>query len=171
MKGCYVYFTDQETAEYFKSRIAGGVRKSKVIAQTPAVIEKPVENVLPFERVSRKQAKPYVNAVPLVDLKFAAGAFSSAQFKDQDHDEWAIIPSRFRPREGMFVAQIVGESMNRLYSNGSWCLFKVNPQGTRNGKVVVAQHRSIEDPDTGGAYTVKRTRAPRIFEQTELGRI
>ncbi len=55
----------------------------------------------------------------------------------------------------MFVAQVIGESMNRRIPNGSWCLFRANPQGTRAGKVVVAQHRSISDPDLGGAYTVK----------------
>ncbi len=27
--------------------------------------------------------------------------------------------------------------------------------GTREGKVVVAQHRSIDDPETGGRYTIK----------------
>jgi len=45
--------------------------------------------------------------------------------------------------------------MNRRIPSGSWCLFRVNPQGTRTGKVVVAQHRSIADPELGGSYTVK----------------
>ncbi|HYU32600.1 MAG TPA: type I restriction enzyme endonuclease domain-containing protein, partial [Thermoanaerobaculia bacterium] len=31
-----------------------------------------------------------------------------------------------------------------------------NPQGTRQGKVVLVQHREIQDTDTGGHYTVKR---------------
>jgi hypothetical protein len=31
----------------------------------------------------------------------------------------------------------------------------MKPVGTRQGKVVVAQHRSIHDPDLGGSYTVK----------------
>ena len=57
--------------------------------------------------------------------------------------------------EGMFIAQVVGESMNRRIPNGSWCLFRANPQGSRVGKVVVAEHRSIEDPESGGSYTVK----------------
>lgn len=45
--------------------------------------------------------------------------------------------------------------MNRKIPNGAWCLFKVEPVGTRNGKIVLAQHKSIDDPETGGAYTVK----------------
>lgn len=60
-----------------------------------------------------------------------------------------------RSQPGLFIAQVVGESMNRRIPNGSWCLFRANPAGTREGKVVVVQHRSIADPDTGGRYTVK----------------
>jgi uncharacterized protein len=60
-----------------------------------------------------------------------------------------------RPQTGLFVAQVVGESMNRRIPNGSWCLFRAKPAGTREGKVVVVQHRGIADPETGGRYTVK----------------
>jgi hypothetical protein len=35
-------------------------------------------------------------------------------------------------------------------------VFRAKPAGTRQGKVVLAQHRGPADPDTGGAYTVKR---------------
>ncbi len=31
----------------------------------------------------------------------------------------------------------------------------MEPKGTRQGKVVVAQHRSIDDPDMGGTFTIK----------------
>jgi hypothetical protein len=65
------------------------------------------------------------------------------------------IPEGVKPKSGMFIAQVVGESMNRKIANGSWCLFKAKPEGTRQGKVVVAQHRSVDDPETGGSYTVK----------------
>jgi hypothetical protein len=45
--------------------------------------------------------------------------------------------------------------MNKRIPNGSWCLLKSNPGGTRNGKIVLAQHHSIADPDHGGKYTIK----------------
>jgi hypothetical protein len=48
----------------------------------------------------------------------------------------------------MFVARVVGESMNRRIPNGAWCLFRVAGAGTRQGKVVLAQHREIEDAET-----------------------
>lgn len=44
--------------------------------------------------------------------------------------------------------------MNRRIPNGAWCLWRLNPAGSRHGKVVLAQHRDIDDPDLG-SYTVK----------------
>jgi hypothetical protein len=163
MKGCYVYFTDRETAEFFKARLASPRPKvSEVSPPEPVTV---IGSVLPFKRVERRKAKPYVNAVPILDLKFAAGAFSGTQFENPDHDAWAVIPKAFRPRKGLFVAQIVGESMNRRYPNGAWCLFEVNPKGTRNNRVVVAEHRNIHDPDTGGSYTVKVYQSTKEHQQ------
>ncbi|MFG6667144.1 hypothetical protein ACGK9R_08535 [Halomonas sp. HNIBRBA4712] len=45
--------------------------------------------------------------------------------------------------------------MIRRIPNGACCLFRANPGGTRQGKVVVVQHRAIEDPDHGGSFTIK----------------
>ena len=40
--------------------------------------------------------------------------------------------------------------------NGSYCVFRLDPGGTRNGKVVLVQSQHIDDPENGGKYTVKR---------------
>jgi uncharacterized protein len=45
--------------------------------------------------------------------------------------------------------------MNRRIPTGSWCLFKAKPEGTRQGKVVLVEHREVADAETGGHYTVK----------------
>lgn len=157
MKGCYVYCTDSETANYFRSRMGVPDVASPKVAAEDALQSTlaPKGQILPFKRVDPKRLKPFKNAVPLVDLKLAAGTFSDVQSFDVGTSDWIELPDIYRPQPGMFVAQVVGESMNRRISNGSWCLFRTNPQGTRSGKVVVAQHRSIDDPDLGGSYTVK----------------
>ena len=103
--------------------------------------------------------------MPLYDLKAAAGQFSderqvNALFQEKDGEnvpdiDWIELPDAFRPQRGLFVAQVIGESMNRRIPNGSWCLFRLKQAGTRQGKVVLVQHRDIADTDTGGHYTVK----------------
>lgn len=157
MKGCYIYCTDKEAADYFRLRMgAPTVAPVMAVAAKASLKTTSVDgNVFPFKRLERKHVKPFKNAVPLVDLKLAAGMFSDVRSFDMSTADWIELPDMYRPQPGMFVAQVVGESMNRRIPNGSWCLFRANPQGTRAGKVVVAQHRTIEDPELGGSYTVK----------------
>ena len=158
MKGCYVYFTDKETAEFFRSRLdESNIKRADASQSTkPGVATMELANVvLPFVRLERHAVKPYVNSVPMVDLKFAAGAFGDVQVIEGDETVWVTLPEVFRPQRGLFVAQVIGESMNRRIPNEAWCLFRIAPTGTRNGKVVVAQHRSIHDSDLGGSYTIK----------------
>ena len=56
----------------------------------------------------------------------------------------------------MFVTKVTGKSMEPLISDGSYCLFRTPVVGSRNNKIVLVQHNSITDPDTGGKYTVKK---------------
>src|SRR5262249_40310157 len=65
----------------------------------------------------------YVTCVPLVPLKAAAGAFSDPQHVEDDNWEWVAIDSKRRLRPGMFVAQVVGKSMEPVIPDGSYCLF------------------------------------------------
>ena len=56
----------------------------------------------------------------------------------------------------MFVAQVVGKSMEPAIPDGSYCLFRAPVEGTRQGKTVLVQLRDATDPETGQRYTVKR---------------
>ena len=119
----------------------------------------------PFRRLPIEEVRPFVNSVPLYELRVAAGRFSDTQQVDEaaqgeelhrpEDFQWVELPEEFRPRRGLFVARVVGESMNRRIPNGSWCLFRLAPQGSRQGKVVLVQLQSFQDPETGGHYTVK----------------
>ncbi len=98
----------------------------------------------------------YLTCVPLVPLKAAAGAFSDPQHID-DHDcAWAAVETRRRLRRGMFVAQVVGKSMEPAIPDGAFCLFAAPVEGTRQGKTVLVQMRDTADPESGQRYTVKR---------------
>lgn len=53
--------------------------------------------------------------------------------------------------------------MNRRIPNGAWCLFRLKPVGSRQGKIVLAQHRDISDADNGGQYTVKKYESKKML--------
>ena len=114
--------------------------------------------IIPFRppTVEPEAADRYVTCVPLFELKAAAGGFGDPQHVDQDEDiKWVEVgPRRLRP--GMFVAQVVGGSMEPAIPDGSWCLFRSPVEGTRQGKTVLVELRGDPDPDTGERYTVKR---------------
>jgi len=97
----------------------------------------------------------YVTCVPLVPLQAAAGAFSDPQQVEDADWEWVELTGATRPAPGLFVAQVVGESMNRRIPNGAWCLWRASPGGSRQGKVVLAEHHAIHDSELDGRYTVK----------------
>lgn len=152
-KGCYVYFDDDETRQFFANQIVSGP-VSKQIHEILSVPETKQEEVLlPFRRLQPQEAIPFENCVPLYDLKAAAGQFSEEQHPSDI--DWVELPDVFRHRQDLFVIQVVGESMNRRIPNGAWCLFRKDTGGTRQRKVVLVQHREITDTDTGGHYTVK----------------
>ena len=105
----------------------------------------------------------YVRCLPLVPLQAAAGAFGDPQSVDEDRLRWVKVDTRRALRPGMFVAQVVGRSMEPQIADGAWCLFRAPVLGTRQGKTVLVQLRDVKDPETGNRYTVKRydsTKAP-----------
>lgn len=140
---------------YFGDQAGKWVRITSALTVAASVTARAESNVVPLRRVTKEERDAGMAAAPVVDLRFAAGTFSETQALEDGADDWVAIPDWVRPQPGLFVAQVVGESMNRRIPNGAWCLFRANPAGSRQGKVVVVQHRSIEDPETGGQYTVK----------------
>ena len=87
-------------------------------------------------------------------LRQARSATSSRV--DDDDFEWVAVESRHRLRRGMFVAQVVGKSMEPAIPDGAYCLFRAPVEGTRQGKTVLVEMRDAADPESGQRYTVKR---------------
>ena len=110
-------------------------------------------------------AERYTRCVPLVPLAIAAGAFGDPQAAhDESEWQWVELDTPRRLREGMFVAQVVGDSMTPTIPNGAHCLFATPVTGTRQGRVVVVQLQDAVDPETGQRYTVKRYRSEKAVD-------
>lgn len=158
-KGCYIYSVDPETNTYFAKMAKAVVfeegQKLRTDGTQVGTDETQPEQYpgLTLRLLKPDEVNPYNNSVPVYDLKIAAGQFSEEQ--QADNFDWVELPDSFRPQQGHFVTRVVGESMNKRIPNGSWCLFKANPVGSRNDKVVLAQHSEIYDSETGGHFTVK----------------
>ena len=135
IKGTYVFVCDKDLREYFAQHIPLAEIKTSL-------------NFLPESLV-----KPYINSVPVYDISIAAGSFSEQQ--GVSHVRWIQLPEPYKASKDYFVCNVVGESMNKLIPNNSWCLFKKDPGGSREGKIVLVQHYNIQESDFGAGYTVK----------------
>lgn len=149
IKGTYIYVCDIKLREYF-SRHIDNYRAAKII------------NYLPPEDVVE-----YVNAIPLYNLKAAAGSFSDLQ--NEPNKEWIALPSGYKPSNELFACTVVGESMNKVIPNGSICLFREYTGGSRNGRIVLVRNTNIQDKDFGSAYTVKEYRSEKIIDDESWG--
>ncbi len=74
-------------------------------------------------------------------------------------EAWIDASSIGRLDQQMFVARAVGHSMEPRIHDGDYCVFRANPKGTRQGRIVLVQYRGPGDPETGGAFTLKRYRS------------
>ena len=137
----------------------------RTASETDTAVED-AERVAPFRprTVDPATEDRYVTCAPLVPLRAAAGGFSDPQHIDDEDFEWVKVDSRSRLRKGMFVAQVVGESMEPDIPDGAWCLFRAPVGGTRQGKTVLVQLRDATDPETGQRYTVKRYESEKVTE-------
>jgi hypothetical protein len=67
----------------------------------------------------------------------------------------------------MFVARVVGKSMEPTIPDGAWCLFSAPVQGTRQGKIVLVMLRDATDPESNQRYTVKRYESQKTGDTEE----
>lgn len=161
-KGCYIYCTDPETADWFRSRIQSAADETETAispeARPPEVRTLP----LPFSR--RVQDLAPSRTVVVLDLAIAAGAFGSESAPEPLG--WAEIPNNLPSSREHFLARVRGNSMNRRIPDGAWCLFRRSPAGTLDGRILVVAHRSIHDPETSGHFTIKRYRRTKTIDET-----
>lgn len=143
IKGTYIYACNPNMRAYLKRNIRTYNTEISL-------------RVIPFDKV-----KPYVNAVPFVDIQAAAGAFSDLQ--RHESFQWLELPKNIAVRKDYFVCKVIGESMNKKIPNGSYCLFKKDEGGSREGKIVLVESTNINDSDFGSGYTVKEYHSKKSY--------
>ena len=106
---------------------------------------------------------PFEDSVPFYNLKVAAGVFSESDLEESD--EWIKLPETYKVSKEHFVCRVHGNSMNKKIPDGSFCLFKKDTGGSREGKIVLVEHRNIQDSEFGAGYTVKLYHSEKVLGQ------
>lgn len=104
-----------------------------------------------YRELVKTRPNPYVTHLPRYTLAVAAGKF--LENEEIAEEGWEEAPAGLRLTDGMFVARIVGRSMEPRIPGGSLCVFRAPVTGSRQGKLVLVEHMG---GGTNDRYTVKR---------------
>ena len=110
------------------------------------------------DRLYRKHVSPKIlpfrTHIPRFSARAAAGKFGETM--EVEPEGWEEVPPGMRVDEEMFVAHVVGHSMEPQIPDGSLCVFRGNVTGSRNGRLVLVMNYG----ETGdNRFTVKRYRS------------
>ncbi len=111
------------------------------------------EHVVPPARPAK--VIPFVTHLPLYSLRAAATRFGEDM--EIECEDWLEAPGGLRITPDMFVARVVGRSMEPLIPDGSLCVFRANVVGTRQGKRLLIQR--LGATDSSAEFTVKQYRS------------
>jgi phage repressor protein C with HTH and peptisase S24 domain len=123
-----------------------------------------------LERLYRQHVQSSVlefhTHLPRYSLQVAAGEF--LENREIGELDWVETPADLRLDPNMFVAQIVGRSMEPLIPDGSLCVFRRGVTGSREGRLVLVEDRQMADANR---YTVKRYRSEKTKPAEDSGEV
>lgn len=127
-----------------------------VPTEQPLVIDELILDSVPEE-------EQYVTYLPLYSIRAAAGYFGEGELVEKEG--WMKAEGIGRLNSNMFVVRIVGHSMEPRINDGDFCVFQANPAGSRQGMIVLAQHRGYFDEDNAGSYSVKEYHSTKKYDE------
>ena len=104
----------------------------------------------------------YKEYLPVFTLQAACGQFGEGV--EAQKEGWLKVDLRRKLDRNMFISRVQGKSMEPMINDGDYCIFRANVVGSRQNKVVLVQHNSITDSDTGGKYTVKKYTSKKVYK-------
>lgn len=147
LKGCYVYFMDKDTERFFKSRM-----------------EPEVDGESRIEVEERPKLISWLNALPLFELRAVANSlYDSIDGYFSNEENYKLVKMDDGPfAEDRFLVKAEGNSMEPKIPDGSLCLFRKDPGGSRNGKIVLCR---ISGQSEGASLAViKRYKSQQFLE-------
>jgi SOS-response transcriptional repressor LexA len=103
------------------------------------------------QHVEKIEVAPFRTHLPLYSLRAAAGSLGEEMASEAE--DWVRAPEGMRLSPDLFVAHVVGRSMEPRIPDGSLNLFRFHPAGSRQGKIVLIERFGVLDETA--RYTIK----------------
>jgi SOS-response transcriptional repressor LexA len=113
------------------------------------------------EHVEPVKVEPWVTHLPLYSLRAAAGKLGEEM--ESVEEDWVRAPEGVRLGRDLFVAHVVGRSMEPRIPDGSLNLFRLHPAGSRQGKILLIERFGVLDEIA--RYTVKRYTSTKVYDE------
>jgi len=105
-----------------------------------------------------EEAQLFVTHLPLYSLRAAATRFG--EDREVEAEGWVKAPAKLRLTPDMFVARVVGRSMEPRIPDGSLCVFRAGVVGSRQGKLVLVERYGTTE--TSARYTIKKYTSKKV---------
>jgi SOS-response transcriptional repressor LexA len=113
------------------------------------------------EHVDKIDVQPWRTHIPLYTLRAAAGHLGEEM--QSEPEDWVRAPEGLRLSQDLFVAHVVGRSMEPRIPDGSLNLFRLHPVGSRQNKILLIQRFGAIDETA--RYTVKRYTSTKRYSE------
>ena len=110
------------------------------------------------KHVGPTEIQPFRTHLPIYSLRAAATRFGEDM--QVDEEDWVTIPGDLRAAENLFVAHVVGRSMEPRIPDGSLNIFRAPVVGSRQNKIVLVE--LLGELDDSARYTIKKYTSRKI---------
>lgn len=159
-----MYFIHKDTERFFRSRMETAEQVAQQVKPTVVDLFRDGRKIIPVQlQADVEDAGKLKEYLPVFSLRAAAGKFGESL--DVQEEGWLKVDIGRKLNNKMFVAKVIGSSMEPRIPSDSYCVFSADVVGSRQGKIVLVQHHEISDSDTGGSFTVKEYWSKKKLEQ------
>ena len=157
-KGCYIYCEDKPLADFIRRQIEAMKPANAIPHITPLI----PEHSSPILQDVDEEEK-YISLFPVYTVRAACGYFGNLE--PVSMIGWMRVPGISRKDRTKFIVQAVGHSMEPRIHDGDYCLFETYKGGSREGKIVLAEHHGEVDSDYEGAYSIKVYHSKKTYDE------
>jgi len=134
--------------------LRAGERQSVAVDSFSRVVDRLFD-----QHVEKLAVEPFRTHIPLCSLRAAAGRLGEEM--EADEEDWVRAPEGLRLDSSLFVAHVVGRSMEPRIPDGSLNLFRLNPVGSRQNKILLIQRFGVTDETA--RYTIKKYTSQKVY--------
>lgn len=153
MKGCYIYCEDEALATHIREMLE--LRQIQTLTTIPQMDDRLLDDAPELDK--------YISYFPVYSIKAACGVFGRRE--PVSPLGWMKVEGTFAKDRTKFIVQAKGRSMEPKIQDGDYCLFKMYSGGSRDGKIVLAEHPGEVDSEQEGAYSIKQYHSTKVVTE------